>query len=211
MICVSVVEKNPESVVQIANSAEMAEIRIDLCELDENTVKSVFSNISHPTIATCRPDYCNDEQRSLLLKTAILSGACYVDVEIESATEFKNDIISFAHEHGCKVIISYHNYENTPSIEELRNIIDTCFSQKADIAKVATTALSQRDSAVVLSLYAEYENLVALAMGENGKISRIANVCLGSPFTFVAIDKQHCSAAGQLTAAQMQTILNNFK
>ena len=210
MICVSVIEKEISQIISVAHSAEMAEIRIDLCGLDEKAVADVFSRITVPTIATCRPEFCDDEKRAKLLKTAILSGATYVDVEIESQENFKKEILNFAHEKGCKCIISYHNYEETPPRQKLQEIIDTCFSQGADIAKIATMARSKRDAARVLSLYESNDNIVALAMGEEGKISRIACLSLGSPFSFAAIDETHASANGQLTVAQMKEICKNL-
>lgn len=209
MICVSIIEKNPAKIVEIANDSEMAEIRIDLCELNESTVAEVFSKIGKPTIATCRPNLVDDVTRESLLKTAIKSGAKYVDVEIESSSDFKKSLMDFAKSYGCQTIISYHNYEKTP--EDLQSIVDTCFSQGADIAKVATTANSGQDSARILALYAKYSNLVALAMGEKGQITRVANLCLGSPFSFASIDSEHISAAGQLAKSQMESILNVLK
>lgn len=206
MICVSVIEKDISKIISVAHSAEMAEIRIDLCGMDEKAVADVFSQITVPTIATCRPEFCDDVKRAKLLKTAILSGATYVDVEIESQENFKNEILNFAHKKGCKCIISYHNYEETPPRQKLQEIIDTCFSQGADVAKIATMARSKRDAARVLSLYESNDNIVALAMGEEGKISRVACLYLGSPFSFAAIDETHASANGQLTVAQMKEL-----
>ncbi|MBO7054604.1 MAG: type I 3-dehydroquinate dehydratase [Bacteroidales bacterium] len=206
MICVSVIEKDISKIISVAHSAEMAEIRIDLCGMDEKAVADVFSQITVPTIATCRPEFCDDVKRAKLLKTAILSGATYVDVEIESQENFKKEILNFAHEKGCKCIISYHNYEETPPRQKLQEIIDTCFSQGADVAKIATMARSKRDAARVLSLYESNDNIVALAMGEEGKISRVACLYLGSPFSFAAIDETHASANGQLTVAQMKEL-----
>ncbi|MBO7124879.1 MAG: type I 3-dehydroquinate dehydratase [Bacteroidales bacterium] len=211
MICVSVTEKEIAKIISVAHSAEMAEIRIDLCGLDEQSVTDVFSQISVPTIATCRPEFCDDEKRAKLLKTAILSGATYVDVEIESQENFKKEIMNFAHEKGSKCIVSYHNYEETPTKQTLQEIIDCCFSQGADIAKIATMARSKRDTSRVLSLYETNDNIVALAMGEEGKISRVACLYLGSPFSFAAIDETHASANGQLTVAQMKEIVRNIK
>ena len=207
MICISIAEQNVETILSVANSAEMVEIRIDLCHLTEETTAQVFSQLHVPAIATCRPQYCDDATRAILLKTAISSGAQYVDVEIESDSWFKNVILAFAKEHSCTSIISYHNYENTPSREELHAIVNECFVQGAALAKVATTAHSMNDSARVLSLYDEFSNIVALAMGKQGKITRVANLYLGSPFSFAAIDSEHVTADGQFTKEQMQKIV----
>jgi 3-dehydroquinate dehydratase/shikimate dehydrogenase len=40
----------------------------------------------------------------------------------------------------CKLIVSSHNYEHTPSCEELANLVARIQAVGADIVKVATTA-----------------------------------------------------------------------
>lgn len=210
MICVSLTEKNPHKLVEIANSSEMVEVRIDLCELTECDVVSVFSSISAPTIATCRPEFRDEATRLQLLKSAISAGASYVDVELENEKKYKDELIAWAHNHNCKVIISYHNYVDTPEKSVLKNIVNDCFAQGADIAKVATTAKSKIDSAKILSLYSEYKNVVALAMGSLGTITRVANLCLGSPFSFASLDENHATASGQLTVQQMKKYAKDF-
>jgi len=204
MICVSIVEQNPQRCIEKTACADMAEIRIDLSRFSADDVRTVFSQAHTPTIATCRPELTNDKTRAALLKTAIESGAHYVDIEIESSSELKQEIVSYAEQHNCKVIVSYHNYENTPPNEELYGIVNQCFADGATIAKIATTAVSQTDSARILALYAHYENLVALAMGEQGKITRLASMYVGSPFTFAALDEQSATAPGQLTVREYE-------
>lgn len=210
MICVSIVESNIQRCIEKTTAADMAEIRIDLSKFSADDVRTVFSQVRVPAIATCRPELVDDKTRVQLLKTAIENGAHYVDVEIESSAELKQEIIECAKKHACKVIISYHNYENTPADEELHSIVNQCFADGATIAKIAVTATTQTDSARVLALYARYENLVALAMGEMGKITRLANIYLGSPFTFAALDAQSATAPGQLTVEECKRLVEFF-
>jgi len=207
MICVSIPEKQPDVCLQLIQQADMAEIRIDMAQFDAAAVASVFSQSTKPLIATCRPELVPDNERVALLSEAISHGAAYVDVEYEASSDIKQVLIAQAKKYGCKVIISYHNYTNTPSIEDLHAIIDNCFEWGADIAKIATTACSKADSARVLGLYATYQNIVALAMGECGAITRLANIYLGSPFTFAAIDELQKTAPGQFTVAEMNRLL----
>jgi len=208
MICVSIVENNPQRCIEKTACADMAEIRIDLSKFTADDVCTVFSQAHTPTIATCRPELADDKTRVALLKTAIENGAHYVDIEIESSPEIKQEIVLFARQHNCKTIISYHNYENTPADEELHAIVNQCFADGATIAKIATTAVSETDSARILALYARYENLVALAMGEKGKITRLANIFVGSPFTFAALDAQSATAPGQLTVEECDLFMD---
>ena len=45
----------------------------------------------------------------------------------------------------CKLIVSSHNYESTPSCEELANLVARIQAVGADIVKVATTATDIAD------------------------------------------------------------------
>ncbi len=210
MICISIPEKNIETCLELINSADMAEIRIDKAGFDESEVRVLFSKSTKPLIATCRPELVEDSKRLELLKAAIEAGAAYVDIEIESHDEIKNKIIQHARSFGCKVIISYHNYVNTPSADELNSITANCFDTGADIVKIATTAVNDCDCARILGLYDKYTSLVALAMGETGRITRVANLFLGSAFTFASISDEQKTAQGQLTVTEMKTILKNL-
>jgi 3-dehydroquinate dehydratase-1 len=210
MICISIQEKHRGKAISLANAAKLAEIRIDLSNFNEKDVAFVFSKADSQLIATCRPAYIADKERINLLKTAIANGAAYVDVEIESSQEVKKTIIPYAKAHNCKCIVSYHNFNDTPQIDELEEIIEACFALDADIVKIATTAKTMQDSARILSLYQTNRPLVALAMGDLGKITRIANITLGSPFTFVAAHKESLTAQGQLTLEQMNNIFRIY-
>lgn len=55
--------------------------------------------------------------------------------------------------HGkCAVIISSHNYQNTPSSEDLGNLVARIQAAGADIVKIATTALDVTDVARVFQI-----------------------------------------------------------
>ncbi|HRS18611.1 MAG TPA: type I 3-dehydroquinate dehydratase [Bacteroidales bacterium] len=204
MICVSIPVSNTDECLELIQSAAMAEIRIDMAGFDMTAVAHVFSSAKKPLIATCRPEIVADNDRVKLLIHAIQHGAAYVDIEYEASPAIQQKIIAEAKKYTCKVIISYHNYSTTPSTKELHTIIDSCFNAGADIAKIATTALTPNDSARILGLYDSYTNLVALAMGKLGAITRIANCYLGSPFTFAAINQEQKTAPGQFTVEEMK-------
>ena len=56
MICTSIQGKTLEEILEILESGdvEMAEIRLDLCDLDEEEVEELFTQSDVPLIATCR-------------------------------------------------------------------------------------------------------------------------------------------------------------
>ena len=52
----------------------------------------------------------------------------------------------------AKIIVSSHNYENTPSAEEISNLAARIQATGADIVKIATTAKDITDSARIFQL-----------------------------------------------------------
>jgi len=53
---------------------------------------------------------------------------------------------------STKVILSHHDYDETPSDEVLEALVKEMFKAGADIAKIATTAQRIEDSARMLAL-----------------------------------------------------------
>ncbi|MBN1951586.1 MAG: type I 3-dehydroquinate dehydratase [Bacteroidales bacterium] len=210
MICVAIADKNPEVCLRILEQVELAEIRIDLTGFDEEQVRKVCSH-STPTVATCRADNLDAEIQYQLLVAAIESGAAYVDVEIEAGRQQIDRIGAAAKKAGCKLIVSYHNYSETPSSEDLNMIIEECFSLGADIAKLATRVNHRSDNARLLSLYASDKPLVILGMGETGKITRIMAPFLGAEFSFAGMDDGKITAPGQIPYSQMKSIIENLQ
>jgi 3-dehydroquinate dehydratase I len=206
MLCVSISEPSLKKVLNLIRKSEIAEVRLDLMDLSDQDIEKVFSGESK-IIATCFAGKFSDEQRKKKLEKAIESGASYVDIEIDAPDAFKKELISSAHKHNCKVILSYHNFSETPPTDELAKMVDACFAQGADIAKVACLANSESDAARILSLYAKYKNLLALGMGENGRITRVASLLMGAPFSYVSTSTAKETAPGQITRKQMEKVL----
>ena len=122
MICVAISDKNINNCLATLERVEMAEIRLDLTEFDLDGIKKIFSH-QKKLIATHRPDKHTEEERMKNLKAAIKAGAKYLDLEYESNENYRKEMISFAHANNCDVVISYHNYENTPDLEVLKIIL----------------------------------------------------------------------------------------
>lgn len=208
-ICVSIGKVSYEEIPLILKHSVMAEIRMDLLELNTDQLHKIFS--SHDNlIATCRPGIFQEYQRAELLQNALKSGAAYVDLEIETTEKWRKPIQLLAGSLGRKLILSWHNYENTPSAIELNSFVQSMFDAGADIAKIACQVNSPEDNAVLLSLYAEFKNLVAIGMGKQGIITRLAAPLLGAPFTFAATDAYE-TEVGQLSKSQMEEFYHFYK
>jgi len=209
-ICTSIGEKTYQQIVDALQEIDFAEIRIDIAEINLNEIKKLFSS-NKKLVATCREGFYSTEERMERLSVAINSGAQYVDIETEADDNFRQVLIEQARAKNCKVIISYHNFENTPPQETLTRIINTCSKQGADIVKLITTAQNEQDAATILSLYnTGVANLVTFAMGQFGLISRLACIYLGAPFTYASLSDEKPLANGQMSIEKMRKICGSI-
>jgi len=204
-ICVSLGGMPFTSCLQLASSWPLIEVRLDLLRLDPEKIE-ILAMQCRQWIATCRPGNLSDHERTVLLAAAIRSGTTYVDIEYEAGQDYRQTLVDLAREHQCKVIISYHNFETTPDAGTLDRIIRHSVVMGADCVKIAVTVNSLADCSRVMALYERHDHIIAFAMGDAGKITRIAAPFLGAEFTFASVDEAHQTAPGQLTASQMEVI-----
>ncbi len=216
MICTCIQNKNLEEIFSLLERGdiEMAEIRLDLCpDLDEEDIESLFSGTDIPLIATCRiAGSASMQEAERRLRTAILAGAKYVDVELEAPAPMGKRLRRAARESGTTLIRSYHNFDETPDAETLAEMVTKCRVFGSGVIKVATMAHSQEDVARVMDLYGmaypdgrtqEEGTLVAFCMGEAGKESRLECLRRGAPFTYVSLGEGDGTAPGQWTLSEM--------
>lgn len=216
MICTCIQNKNLEEIFSILEQGdiEMAEIRLDLCpDLDEEDIESLFSGTDIPLIATCRiAGSASMQEAERRLRTAILAGAKYVDVELEAPAPMGKRLRRAARESGTTLIRSYHNFDETPDAETLAEMVTKCRVFGSDVIKVATMAHGPEDVARVMDLYGmtypdgrtqEEGTLVAFCMGEAGKESRLECLRRGAPFTYVSLGEGDGTAPGQWTLSEM--------
>lgn len=210
MICVSVQERDYSRRKEIVSSSEMVEIRADLCGCTTEELTEIVNSHSNVLI-TCRIENSSVDFAYEQIVCAIDNGAKYVDIEIEAPSSHTKRVEEYAKSKGCKFIVSYHNFTDTNTIEELKKIYDDCRQMGAEIVKIVTTSHSITDSVRVLSLYNLIEDknsLIAFAMGEAGKVTRRLSLNFGSPFTYVAFDDSSATASGQYTKTEMEKLLS---
>lgn len=149
------------------------------------------------------------------LITAIHAGAAFVDLEIEAPPMMSKRLRRETRENGTVFVRSYHDYKGTDSIEALKALTEKCFAIGADIAKIVTMAApcigdnQSPDVDRVLSLYDHFDpaKLIAFAMGNAGKTSRIQCLAKGSPFTYASLNEEDTAAPGQMTTREMRDII----
>ena len=147
-----------------------------------------------------------------LLSIAVQTG--YVDLldaELSQGEDVFNRICSAAHTAGVYVIASSHDFQKTPSRDEMLARLAQMEDWGADIAKLAVMPQSPAD---VLSLmevtYARNAvsgiPLITMSMSGMGAVSRLSGEVFGSAMTFGSAGT--ASAPGQLDAVKLAELLN---
>lgn len=215
MICTSIQYKDYEQILDILENpfVEMAEIRLDRCELSDEQTGELFSYAEKPLVATCRTAELEgrygkgaaaEAERRLLL--AICSGARFADLEIEADAAFSKRFRSECIENGTEIIRSFHDFEGTPALDSLQMILARCYRYGADIAKIVTTWRRPEDTGTIRRLYDDLPSpgkLTAFCMGEGGRASRLDCLALGAPFTYASLSEGDEAAPGQWTVEEM--------
>lgn len=230
MICTSLQHKNLDALFEALETTEMAEIRLDRCPLSPDDIEGLFGSSDVPLVATCRiaevladlqradgiPDtekgrreqqiraYDITERR---LTKAVEAGAAYIDLEMEAPAPMSKRLRKAAQENGTIVIRSYHDFAGTPSREKLAETVSQCREFGAEVVKIVTTAQCEADVQTVLSLYDDFDRLIAFCMGEAGRQSRLDCLAKGAPYTYAALTEDEATAPGQWSTASMKKAL----
>jgi len=204
MICVSLMSSDlgqlRKDIAAAAPVADLIEIRLDYLP-DTADIGGVLAKRPKPVIVTYRRvedggRYDGDDRvRIGALQKAAEQGADYIDIELDAAAELR--------EFSSKLIVSYHNFRETPS--NLLAIHAEAVDSGAHIVKIAVMANDICDNLRVFDLLKRAETpTAAFCMGELGMISRIIGRKFGSKITYAALAKGKETAAGQLPAAELR-------
>lgn len=172
---------------------DFGELRLGKMALSYPELENILS-MKKRLIATSRTN-------KALLEYAIFSGVRMADIEIESPD--RSNLVNLSKDRKCRVIISYHDFQRTPSIKKLESIKRRCFEAGADIAKLTCMAHTERDCEALLSL--ADEKTIAFGMGEYASYTRIACLLLGSPHSYAFTGME--TAPGQMSKSEMLEML----
>jgi len=201
-----------------SSGADILELRLDQCKKipQKDIVKTVktIKTKGMPLIATIRSEKEGggksfSQAQRLKLFEAVIPLVDAVDIELSSKTII-DKVIKKAKQAEKKVIISYHNFKSTPSESSLKNIIFKAEGKGADIVKIAALAKNQSDIIKLLELTITFQdkNLITIAMGEKGTVSRVLFPLAGSVLTYTYLDKP--SAGGQIPLYRLKEQLDLF-
>ena len=218
-ICVTIAENNPEKIYKkldcILDRSQYAEIRLDYLKNDhmiKTTIECIGKKISR-CICTLRDIseggyFVGGERRKIaLLKDVYQSNPFLIDVEFNSINQNK-DILKIFRSRN-KLLVSWHILNNTPSYDYLKQQLNKMKKISKNI-KIVTKANSKNDNIRILSLYKKSKdiNLIAFAMGDMGRISRLICIYLGSPFTYASSSNTNMKL-GQFKLNEYKLIFNS--
>ena len=196
-----------EQIKQASAWCNLIELRLDYFEnIDLSLLKELLSFYPIPMIFTLRSasqgghyKYSEKLRLSILEKLASLNPA-YLDIEYHAPKEFIEKILLKYPK--IKIILSYHNFEDTPA--NLEKIYQDMTVTPAFFYKIAITAKNSVDALkLVYFAKALNKNIIAISMGLYGQISRIIAPLISSPITYVCLKETFITAPGQLTAEEL--------
>jgi 3-dehydroquinate dehydratase I len=220
-ICVSIAASDLEQLkIQINQAfnfgADYVEIRFDFLNLsDLEEAVNIANAVNKKAVYTLRsPEQGgqfkgNTFERITWLEKLSSSKPMLLDVELYTI-KCNNNLADYLKENNTSVLISWHDFEKTPSNAQLTDLLYEMRKYSQNV-KVVTTAQKTEDSLGLLELYENTlgVNLIAFAMGEAGVLSRLLCVIIGNaPFTYASLEK--AIAPGQLTIQQMRKLYDRI-
>lgn len=213
-ICVSVKAKTINELEWKAKRAldiggDLVELRIDYLEnLSIDRLMKLILDLSNRIIITVRPlweggEFRGEEKSRIeLMKELIQLKPAYIDVELKTLKEHMLE-----HSRESIRIVSWHRFDNTPSLDELSQIASEML-KLGDIAKIVTKVNGLEENLRIIRLYKMYppERLIAFGVGEKSLPSRILSILMGSPLIYTCLPGEEV-AHGQPTVGEMLEII----
>lgn len=215
--CISIAENTPKKLKQTLKIAlrksDYVEIRFDFLKAEQ--IPQVLENVKKDLkkiVCTLRPKSeggkfdGNERERISILKLIAEYNPFLLDVEFNTMKKEKS-LVKYLKMTKTNLLISGHDFKKTPNFTELKKKLNQMSKYSSNV-KIVTTAKTTDDSTRVLQLYNKKGkiNLIAFAMGDSGRISRILSLYLGSPYAYVSLGKP--IAPGQFSVDEVKKIIN---
>ncbi len=214
--CVTLAESSPSKLRSLLTKAlkrsDYAELRFDfMVPVKVPAALHLVKKDLKKCICTLRPKTeggkfpGSEKTRIAILKLIAEYNPHLLDVEFDTIRKDK-DLEQYLKRTKTSLLVSWHDFKKTPE----ENLLKKKFIQMSKFSKnvkIVTTAKVIGDSVKVLSLYKNLpknHNLVAFAMGDHGRMSRILCTQFGSPYTYVSLDKP--VAPGQFSLDEIKSI-----
>ncbi len=185
---------------------DIVEIRLDLISADHwlEHAKAVEAG-GQPVIVTMRlanegGQWARPDVDRLPLFDEALCHLTAADIELRST--LLEQVSALAVRHQKALIVSYHDFEKTPPLRELRQVMSKA-ANYGTIVKIATLTKTEEDIAVLRALFQENCSvaLCVLGMGPLGPQTRAEFPGMGSCLTYGYLDQP--VAPGQPSAREL--------
>ena len=216
--CVSIAETTPKKLIttlkKSLKKSDYAEIRFDFLKPKQvPEALELSKKYLKKTVCTLRPKSeggkfsGTEKERISIIKLIAEYNPHLIDVEFNTLTKDKS-LFNYIKKTKTDILVSWHDFRKTPDV----NFLEKRFHQMSKFSnfiKIVTTAKGASDASRILSLYGlvRKTKLIAFAMGDSGRISRILCLYLGSPFTYVSLGK--AVAPGQFSLAEVKSITDS--
>ncbi len=134
-----------------------------------------------------------------------------MDIELERTDAAS--AVELAHETNTTVIMSYHNFNETPSLEVILSLFTRMAEAGADVLKIALMPQKPEDVLTLMQATIQARRtfdvpVLSISMGQAGQASRVLGTLYGSCATFASLQK--ASAPGQIQAQTLTEQLAFF-
>jgi 3-dehydroquinate dehydratase type I len=205
-ICGVLINKDLELVRVSEGLVDLFEVRIDLIG---DGWQEVARQLRKPWVVCNRTvdeggRWKGDEKgRTEELLKAVELGADMVDLELR--TRNLGEIVGLIKKR-TKCLLSFHELNGTPTLGEMKGIVQRELEAGGDVCKVVTTARRFEDNLTVLQLITEFPDVrvISFAMGPLGLVSRILCPVVGGDFVYASLEEGYESASGQITAGGLR-------
>lgn len=233
LLCVPLVGKSREDVLAEVRSLDSAapdiiELRVDAwdCIEDREASASLLREVrtlaekarDTPIILTCRGHWeggikeVSEEAKDAIYETGIKEKLVdFVDKELSYGERKLSRWKAMTGANGISLILSYHNFHQTPSKEFIYSQLVQQIRCGADVAKAALMPKCEEDVlnllTATLAVRRDFPDtpMIAISMGSLGMHSRVVGGFYGSDLTFAV--GSAASAPGQIPAGQIRSVL----
>ena len=217
-VCVPRASELSPAIARAAEVADIIELRLDCllaAELDsaKSVLDSVIGTAENLIILTMRSGEQGgrvslrlDERSQFWASIGPTTENCLRDFELDLVQEYRrrpDEQVDWS-----KVICSYHDFVGVPS--DLEKIYEEMAATPARILKIAVQADDATACIPVFRLLERAQRggreMIAIAMGPAGIMTRILGPSRGSFLTYGSLDDESATAPGQLTARELREV-----
>ena len=208
MICISVTPTSRRlAAADLFNASHQGDL-IELC-LDglkkSPDVGALLKAVDKPILISCRTRKDggqwdgSEEDRIQLLKNAIISGAKWVELDLETASK----IPRFG---DTKRVLSYTSMNRPLNQSSVDRVFEDCWKAKADVVKFTWRTKTLDDAWPLLAAVTQNRELpvVGKGIGPGGLAFSLLARRFGSPWIYAALERGMETFDGEVTVRQLE-------